>query len=124
MTKAPKEKWMIFSLNFADNVKYRQSDMANNSILRYEKFVEYLRGFNPYDIKGLIDEINRYQTIFLNTTTGMWKLIPIGEYSDEQDNSFETLSKFNPNTSKEDNVKETPKDLFQKKFQKIFKKGF
>ena len=115
--------WVIFYLKISDNVTYMTSDMQNYSIMQYKKFKQYILSFKQYDGIKLLEAINSFDTILLDTETREWNVVP-PDYSDVTDEQLMVLNRNKmviKNTIKDKVKREDPKDSLYHRTRNSFK---
>lgn len=92
--------WILAQQRENDRVVFFTDDSEEKNILRYKKFLEYMKQYSVQNPIEFQNELDRFHIVQVNVITGEWKQIQ-KEYDSNID--FETLSKLN-------NVKEQQTD--------------
>lgn len=68
-------KWLLCYQTPYDRVKYRTSDIEEVSSMKYYDFIGFLReNFKISDFKNFVDQLDKFQTIFLDCQLGTWEI--------------------------------------------------
>ena len=83
------KEWILFFQTPAFRIKFITNELDTPTSLGYHKFVSFLfDNFRIVDTKGLMHELDSFQTVLLNGKTGQWKIekpeINISKYSFEE----------------------------------------
>lgn len=85
--------WVEFFQTPNDTVKFITNEDSNNpQVLSYKKFVLYIGQFKALDRVELNNALDRFQTVFLDCSTGKWEI----QKPELKAGTFEQMLKLNP----------------------------
>jgi hypothetical protein len=74
MRNNPKE-WILFFQTPKDRVRFITNEIDSPTSLPYNKFISFVfENFNILNTKKFMDEVDSFQTVFLNGKTGNWEI--------------------------------------------------
>lgn len=104
-------KWVLCYQTQNDIICYQTNDSQSSLFMGYKKFLEYIDSFNILDRDKFVNELNKFETIFINIDTKEWKVY---ETEREKHPSFETLMFLNSEKKEEKTIIEKGREWIKK----------
>ncbi len=103
-------------------ISYTTAELTTPTFMGYKEFVKWLNKKNITGFDFLIEELDRFQTIYVDLDERVWEVLKDKEK--DQEYSFEELYKYNEDKKRRDkNKKMTREERIQNRFNKILKKS-
>jgi hypothetical protein len=83
--------WMLLYLTVQDNIHFITDQTDSTIVLSYQKFLDYIGTMRVNHYLKLVDEINTFQTIFVDFRTGHWNVY----FPQKEEATFEQLVRVN-----------------------------
>jgi hypothetical protein len=112
--------WIMFFQTPYDAVKFITNEDDSYQILNYYKFVDFISDYKIENRQGIIQALDRFQTILLNCVEGTWEIQKVVIIQ----GSFEEMLKLNPGELElKESKKKTDPILKNKNFINTFFKA-
>lgn len=110
---------LLFQTPF-NSIKFISNEDSSPQFLEYYKFLKFVSQFKIEDFAGFKDNIDKFKTIFLDCSNGVWHI----EKPEIKERTFEEMLKLNPGKQEiEEEKKKSDPLLSKKNFLDAFSKA-